>query len=91
MRNNFGAKEKSSFGFDAESSQASSPDQLAVVWSGEQREVVVASPIPGNTAGSYDLDLARFPAGFNLAAALKMRRASSSSGNLSAFSERRFI
>lgn len=85
MRNNFGAKEKSSFGFDAESSQASSPDQLAVVWSGEQREVVVASPIPGNTAGSYDLDVARFPANFNLAAALKMRRASSS--NLSAFSE----
>ncbi len=85
MRNTFGTKVKSDFEFDAENNQASSPDQLAAVWSGEQREVVVASPIPGNAAGSYDLDVARFPANFNLAAALKMRRASSV--NLSAFSE----
>ncbi len=85
MRSTFGTKEKSAFGFDAESSQAASPDQLAVVWSGEQREVVVASPIPGNTANSYDLDLARFPAGFNLTAALAMRRAGNV--NLPQFSE----
>ena len=84
MRNTFGTKEKSAFGFDAENNQASSPDQLAVVWSGE-REVVVASPIPGDAAGSYDLDLARFPAGFNLTAALAMRRAGNA--NLSQFSE----
>lgn len=48
-----------------------SPDQLAVVWSA--REATAASPQPG-PGGSYSIDIARFPADFNLGATLEMRR-----------------
>ena len=51
---------------------ASSPDQAAVVWSGSG-EVVAASPVQAGD-GTYNLDVARFPSDFNLAAALNLRR-----------------
>ncbi len=80
MRNNFGKNEQNRFGFNRENdlnllAHASSPDQLAIVWN-EAGEVVAATPVPGDTPGSYDMDLARLPADFNLAAALRVRRAS---------------
>lgn len=53
--------------------QASSPDQIAVCWN-NSNEVVAASPATGETAGSYDMDITRLPADFDLAAALNMRR-----------------
>lgn len=59
-------------GDDSPEAQASSPDQVAVVWLGN--EVVVASPVPGAEEGRYDLDLNRLPADFNLAASINVRR-----------------
>jgi hypothetical protein len=53
--------------------RVSSLDQAAVVWSGDG-EVVAASPLEGRVAGSYEIDVARFPTDFNLAAAMNMRR-----------------
>ncbi len=54
-------------------SDPSSPDQLAIIWNGNG-EVVTASPVPGETSGTFDMDLARLPADFNLVAALKLSR-----------------
>jgi hypothetical protein len=77
MKNSFDINEKSSVGFDSENDRAfaaaSSPDQLAIVWNGAA-EVVAASPFSVNNASSYEIDLARLPADFNLTAALTMRR-----------------
>lgn len=79
MKNSSGINEKSSVGFEPESdwvfaAQASSPDQLAIVWNGaEGEEVVIASPIPVNTTSSYEIDLARLPADVNLSSALRIR------------------
>ena len=49
----------------------SSPDQLAIVWAAS--EAVAASPQPG-PGGTFSVDVARFPADFNLGATLEMRR-----------------
>ncbi|MEO6589943.1 MAG: hypothetical protein ABIP06_11630, partial [Pyrinomonadaceae bacterium] len=78
MRSNFGSKNKKNdgsnwsddYGF---SEHADSPDQLAIV-DGSEDEVVSAIPVPGAVAGSYDLDVARLPLGFDLGQALKLRR-----------------
>ena len=48
-----------------------SPDQIAIVWSGD--EAVAASPHAG-PGGAYSIDVARFPADFNLGATLEIRR-----------------
>lgn len=76
MRNAFGSK-RTGYKQAAESYETfadeSSPDQLAIVWNGAG-EVVTAAPIAGNLDGSYDIDVARLPADFNLSAALKIRR-----------------
>jgi Tfp pilus assembly protein PilN len=57
---------------DSPEALAASPDQVAVVWLGS--EVVVASPAASDDSGSFDLDLTRLPADFNLAAAINVRR-----------------
>ena len=75
MRNAFGTKEKPLFGLDNNKNQSDSPDQLAVVWSAGE-EIVAASPSKAEESGIYDLDIARFPDGFNLTAAIGLRRAS---------------
>jgi Tfp pilus assembly protein PilN len=64
---------------------AASPDQLSIVW-GNKKEAVGALPVPGMSAGTFDVDVVRLPADFNLVAALKMRR--ESHPNLPAFSGR---
>ena len=53
--------------------QASSPDQIAVCWN-NSGEVIAASPASSVVTGSYDMDITRLPADFDLAAALNMRR-----------------
>ncbi len=53
--------------------QASSPDQIAVCWN-NSNEVIAASPAAAEIGGSYDMDITRLPADFDLAAALNMRR-----------------
>ncbi len=80
MRSKFGRSEKDRYGFEWEddygfTEHAASPDQLAIVASSEG-EVVTAIPIPGVVSGSYDMDLARLPADFDLLQAIKMRRES---------------
>jgi hypothetical protein len=50
---------------------ASSPDQVALVWTGED-EVLVASP--ARSGNSYKIDLIRLPADFRLLTAIKDRR-----------------
>lgn len=75
MRNAFGTKTSNAFTFgeDPQSVNRSSPDQMAIVWTGTD-EVVTAHPVPGKIPGSYEMDLARLLADFNFPAALKLRR-----------------
>jgi len=54
-------------------SQASSPDQIAVFWN-NSGEVIAASPASSDVPGSFDMDITRLPADFDLSAALNMRR-----------------
>ncbi|HVE56569.1 MAG TPA: hypothetical protein VNB22_07055 [Pyrinomonadaceae bacterium] len=57
----------------APDSQASSPDQIAVFWN-NSGEVIAASPASSDVPGSFDMDITRLPADFDLSAALNMRR-----------------
>lgn len=84
MRNSFnlGEKTRSVTDPDAQNawgSQASSPDQLALVWNGGE-EAVVASPARSNVSASgganYAVDIARVPANFKLQRVLQARRES---------------
>src|SRR5215204_5518557 len=76
MRSTYAARRQPAQRIDAAVSRefamfGNTPDQLAIVWSGE--EAVAASPSAG-PGGSYTVDVARFPADFNLGATLEMRR-----------------
>jgi Tfp pilus assembly protein PilN len=53
--------------------EASSSDQVAVFWNNSD-EVIAASPAVSDVSGSFDMDITRLPAGFDLSAALNMRR-----------------
>lgn len=72
MRNSLALKQQ--HGSAAERADATSADQLGAVWNGA-KEIVAASPMLNRAAGTYDLDLARYPSEFNLSAALNVRRA----------------
>ena len=76
MRSTYAARRQPAQRIDAAISRefaifGNTPDQLAIVWSGD--EAVAASP-SGGPGGSYTVDVARFPADFNLGATLEMRR-----------------
>ena len=76
MRSSYAAKRQPVRGVDLGISHefatyGNSPDQLSVVWS--DGEAVAASPQPG-PGGTYSIDVARFPADFNLGATLEIRR-----------------
>ena len=76
MRNPYEVRETGRYDWAnnlAPNMQASSPDQAAVCWN-DSNEVIAASPATGVTAGSYDMDITRLPADFDLAAALNLRR-----------------
>jgi hypothetical protein len=75
MRNAFGTKQASDFGFGAEfdpafAERSLSQDQIAIVWTPEGG-VVVASP--AQKTGSR-IDVARFPAGSDVSASVSLRR-----------------
>ena len=75
MRNAFGTKQASDFGFGAEfdpsfAERSMSQDQIAVVWTPDGG-VVVASP--AERTGSR-IDVARFPAEADVAASVSLRR-----------------
>ena len=88
MRNSFANEKGAGLNPDRDrafAEQASSPDQLAVVWNGAG-QVVAASPVPiGPSASSYEIDLRRMPADIKLTAALKAHR--ENHPNLPALSE----
>ncbi len=77
MRNNFGARQQNINvpGFDGEQTleQASSPDQISMVWNVDG-EVVTALPMADSGSGAFNLDVARFPSELNLIPALNVRR-----------------
>lgn len=76
MKNSFGFNKKNSIEFDDEAGYTgsqSSPNQLVLVWNGT-RDIVVASPFYLNGDSTYEIDLARFPNDFTLAAAVQARR-----------------
>jgi hypothetical protein len=76
MKSDSGKNGSMSFGSGFESGlneHLSSPDQVAIVWTGTD-EVVTALPVPGKQPGSYEMDLGRLLADFNFAAALKLKR-----------------
>lgn len=78
MRSPFDVKNagKDRYGWEAAVStgaQASSPDQVAVFWN-NSGELIAASPASSIVPGSYDMDITRLPAEFDLQAALNMRR-----------------
>src|SRR5512141_2711176 len=58
---------------DAFAQSALSPDQLAVVWN-DAGEVVTASPTARANSREYEVDVMRYPADLNLAAAIDLRR-----------------
>ena len=75
MRNAFGTKQVSDFGFGAEfdpgfAERSVSQDQIAIIWTPEGG-VVVASPAERN---GPRIDVARFPAEADVAASVSLRR-----------------
>jgi hypothetical protein len=78
MKNSFDIKKSGRGRFDrgsgfSSAGQASSPDQIAVFWN-NSGEVIAASPAASDLPGSFDMDITRLPADFNISAALSMRR-----------------
>ncbi|HEY0461810.1 MAG TPA: hypothetical protein VGC97_21945 [Pyrinomonadaceae bacterium] len=78
MKPPFEIRESSKSSYDwannySSAQQASSPDQIAVFWN-NSGELIAASPASGDAAGSFDMDITRLPAEFDIAAALNMRR-----------------
>lgn len=77
MKNAFGIKRDSEFGFGVEfepefADRAASKDQLAIVWNASG-SVVTASPLPDAAPGNFGIDVARFQSDFDLAA-VNLRR-----------------
>jgi Tfp pilus assembly protein PilN len=78
MRNSFDAQKTSRGHSDWNDGftpydQASSPDQIAVLWN-NSGELVAASPAASDVPGSFDMDITRLPVEFDLQVALNMRR-----------------
>lgn len=76
MKNPFGTRDRiGGFGADAGQSlseMAASPDQVAVIVAG--RDSAIAASPKSDGRGGFEIDIARYPADFDLAAAINLRR-----------------